>query len=160
MRGDSYPNPTRPAMTAVMRGNRRVDTTPERRVRSLLHAVGYRFRKDYRIDVPGARVRPDIVFVRRRVAVFVDGCFWHRCPEHGTSPRANSHYWGPKLAHNVARDQRVDRALQVAGWTVLRIWEHVAPEDAAARIIDALVAATQGCASQAIGEERSSRYSQ
>src|SRR5919197_1597525 len=145
--------------TAVMRGNRRVDTTPERRVRSLLHAVGYRFRKDYRIDVPGARVRPDIVFVRRRVAVFVDGCFWHRCPEHGTSPRANSHYWGPKLAHNVARDQRVDRALQVAGWTVLRIWEHVAPEDAAARIIDALVAATQGCASQAIGEERSSRYS-
>jgi DNA mismatch endonuclease, patch repair protein len=87
-----YPYPSSPGARAVMRGNRRVDTRPERQVRSLLHARGYRFRKDHLIEVPGARVRPDVVFTRHRVAVFIDGCFWHRCPEHGTSPRANSHY--------------------------------------------------------------------
>jgi DNA mismatch endonuclease (patch repair protein) len=149
MESDSYPRPSSSAVTAVMRGNRRVNTRPERRVRSLLHASGYRFRKDYRIDIPGARVRPDIVFTRKRVAVFVDGCFWHRCPEHGISPQVNSYYWGPKLERNVARDERVDEALHAAGWTVLRLWEHVPPEDAAARIIRALVSA-QGNASQAI----------
>jgi DNA mismatch endonuclease (patch repair protein) len=133
-----YPSPTSPAVTAVMRGNRRADTAPERQVRSLLHANGYRYRTDHRLDVPGARVRPDIVFTRRRLAVFIDGCFWHRCPEHGTSPRANTHYWGPKLERNIARDQRVDQALRAAGWTVLRIWEHVAPAEAAARIIATL----------------------
>src|SRR6266508_5791998 len=133
-----YPSPTSQAVSAVMRGNRRAGTTPETRVRSLLHARGYRFRKDHRLDVPGARVRPDIVFTRRRLAVFIDGCFWHCCPEHGTSPRANTHYWGPKLERNVARDQRVDQALRAAGWTVLRIWEHVASSQAAAQIIAAL----------------------
>jgi DNA mismatch endonuclease (patch repair protein) len=133
-----YPSPTSPAVTAVMRGNRRVDTGPEPQVRSLLHASGFRYRTDYRLDVPGARVRPDIVFTRRRLAVFIDGCFWHRCPEHGTSPRANTHYWAPKLERNVARDQRVDQALRVAGWTVLRIWEHVVPAEAAAQIIATL----------------------
>ena len=121
-----------------MRGNRRVDTSPERQVRSLLHASGYRYRTNYRLDVPGVRVRPDIVFTRRRLAVFIDGCFWHRCPEHGTLPRVNSHYWGPKLEGNVARDQRVDHALRAAGWTVLRIWEHVAPPLGVAQIIAAL----------------------
>jgi DNA mismatch endonuclease (patch repair protein) len=121
-----------------MRGNRKVDTGPERQVRSLLHASGYRYRTNYRLDLPGVRVRPDIVFTRRRLAVFIDGCFWHRCPEHGTSPRANTHYWGPKLERNVARDQRVDQALRAAGWTVLRIWEHVAPSEAAAQVIATL----------------------
>jgi DNA mismatch endonuclease (patch repair protein) len=133
-----YPNPTSPAVTAVMRGNRKVDTGPERQVRSLLHASGYRYRTNHRLDLPGARVRPDIVFTRRRLAVFIDGCFWHRCPEHGTSPRANTHYWGPKLERNVARDQRVDQALRAAGWTVLRIWEHVPPAEAAAQIFATL----------------------
>lgn len=143
MRSDSdgYPSPTSPAVTAVMRGNRRVHTSPERRVRSLLHASGYRFRVDHRIDVPGGSVRPDIVFTRKRVAIFIDGCFWHRCPQHGTSPRANSHYWGPKLDRNVARDRRVDQALRAAGWTVIRIWEHVAAEEAAALVIASLKAA-------------------
>jgi DNA mismatch endonuclease (patch repair protein) len=140
---DSYPHPTSPAVTAVMRGNRRVDTSPERRVRSLLHASGYRFRIDHRIQVPGLSVRPDIVFTRKRVAIFIDGCFWHRCPQHGTSPRANSRYWGPKLARNAARDQRVDQALRAAGWTVVRIWEHVAPQNAAALIVAALALGSQ-----------------
>jgi DNA mismatch endonuclease (patch repair protein) len=133
-----YPTPTSQAVSAVMRGNTRVDTRPERRVRSLLHARGYRFRKDLQVRVPGARVRADIVFTRQRVAVFIDGCFWHRCPEHGTSPRANSHYWGPKLDRNVARDRRVDEALTAAGWVVVRLWEHDAPEAAVARIVAAL----------------------
>ena len=133
-----YPSPTSPAVTAVMRGNRRADTGPERQVRSLLHASGYRYRTDYRLDVPGARVRPDIVFTRRRLAVFIDGCFWHRCPEHGTSPRANTHYWAAKLERNVLRDRRVDQALRAAGWTVLRIWEHVGPAEAAALVIATL----------------------
>lgn len=130
-----YPSPTSAAVTAVMRGNRRADTGPERQVRSLLHASGFRYRTDYRLDVPGARVRPDIVFTRRRLAVFIDGCFWHRCPEHGTSPRVNTSYWSPKLERNIARDQRVDQALRAAGWTVLRIWEHVDPTEAAAQVI-------------------------
>jgi DNA mismatch endonuclease (patch repair protein) len=104
----------------------------------MLHGLGYRFRKDHRLDVPGVRVRPDIVFLRFRLAVFVDGCFWHCCPEHGTSPRANSYYWRPKLERNVARDERVDRALRDSGWTVLRLWEHEAPEEAVRRIIAAL----------------------
>ncbi len=134
----SYPYPTSPAVRAVMRGNRKTDTRPERRVRSLLHARGYRFRKNHLIEVPGARVRPDVVFTRQRVAVFIDGCFWHRCPEHGTSPRANNHYWGPKLDRNVVRDQRVDRALDAGSWAVVRLWEHVAPDEAVAHIIAAL----------------------
>src|SRR6266545_2365240 len=133
-----YPSPTSQAVSAVMRGNRRSGTTPERRVRSLLHARGYRFRKDHRLEIPGARVRPDIVFTRQRVAVFIDGCFWHRCPEHGTSPRANTAYWAAKLERNVARDERVDRALHAAGWTVLRLWEHLEPEEAVVRIVAAL----------------------
>ncbi len=121
-----------------MRGNRRAGTTPETRVRSLLHARGYRFRKDHRLDVPGARVRPDIVFTRRRLAVFIDGCFWHCCPEHGNLPRANNAYWAAKLERNVARDTRVDRALQEAGWAVLRLWEHLESEEAVGRIVTAL----------------------
>jgi len=107
-------------------------------VRSLLHARGYRFRKDHRLDVPGARVRPDIVFTRRRLAVFIDGCFWHCCPEHGNLPRANNAYWAAKLERNVARDTRVDRALQEAGWAVLRLWEHLESEEAVGRIVTAL----------------------
>src|SRR5438445_12809478 len=108
-----------------MRANRRVDTKPELALRSALHRRGYRFRKDYRLDLDaGARVRPDIAFTAKRVAVFVDGCFWHVCPEHGTKPAANTWYWGPKLARNVERDRAADAALVAAGWQVVRTWEH------------------------------------
>jgi DNA mismatch endonuclease (patch repair protein) len=79
-------------------------------------------------------VRPDLVFTRARVAVFVDGCFWHSCPEHGDRPRINTGYWLPKLEANVARDRRVDRALTDDGWDVVRIWEHEDPLEAAARV--------------------------
>jgi DNA mismatch endonuclease, patch repair protein len=83
-------------------------------------------------------VRPDIVFTRQKVAVFVDGCFWHRCPEHGTSPRFNSSYWQTKLDRNVERDREVDDALQADGWMTLRIWEHEAPDAAVGRVLELL----------------------
>ena len=102
-----------------MRGNRRADTKPELALRAALFAMGYRYRKDLRLDLPLRRVRPDIAFTSRRVAVFVDGCFWHACPEHGSKPKSNEWYWSPKLTKNVERDRAVDDALAEAGWTVL-----------------------------------------
>lgn len=112
-----------------MQANRSVDTTPEMRLRSALHARGLRYRTSRRIATAGRSVRPDIVFGRARVAVFVDGCFWHRCPDHSTHPKANADYWQEKFERNVARDHGDDAALAEAGWAVMRIWEH---EDAAA----------------------------
>lgn len=104
---------------------RRTDTAPELRVRSELHRRGYRFRKDLRLKLGGgATPRPDVVFTRWKVAVFIDGCFWHACPEHSAPPRNNTNYWGPKLEGNVARDRRYDAALSAAGWLVIRAWEH------------------------------------
>lgn len=127
-----------PGRSRNMAAIKRRDTKPERAIRSLLHAAGERYRVDLRLQLEGARPRPDIVFTRRRVAVFVDGCFWHCCPEHGRQPGVNGGYWGPKLERNVARDRAADEALGAAGWTVVRVWEHEAPEEAAARIIAAL----------------------
>jgi len=117
-----------------MRGNRRRDTTPELALRSELHRRGMRFRVDHPVALAGIRARPDLVFRGRRLAIYVDGCFWHRCPIHGTEPKANSQYWKPKLDENVERDRRVTAALEAANWTVLRIWAHVVPEDAADKI--------------------------
>jgi DNA mismatch endonuclease (patch repair protein) len=123
-----------------MLSNRAGHTEPERRLRSELHRLGLRFRKDFAIRLGDVRTRPDIVFTRQRIAVFLDGCFWHRCPIHGTDPRANSAYWEPKLAANVARDRRVDAALEAHDWTVLRVWEHE-PVRSAAFHVAAMVAA-------------------
>lgn len=131
---DGYPYASSPAAAAVMRGNRRSDTAPELRLRRALHARGLRYRVDYRITTGGRPVRADIVFTGPRVAVFVDGCFWHACPRHGTEPRANPGYWEPKLARNRARDLANTRDLRAAGWRVVRVWEHVPPATAAARI--------------------------
>ncbi len=124
-----------------MRANRRTDTKPELALRHALHRLGYRYRKDYRLDLGnGRRVRPDIAFTARKVAVFVDGCFWHACPEHGSKPRANEWYWGPKLIKNVERDRVNDAALILAGWTVVRLWEHVPIDEAVTTVITALTA--------------------
>ena len=134
-----YPEPTSPSATKTMRANRRSDTKPEVALRSLLHRSGLRFRKDYAIRrSDGIAVHCDIAFVRRRVAVFVDGCFWHCCPEHGTVPKSNQAYWIPKLRRNVDRDRVTDRGLREAGWRVLRFWEHVSPEEANAEILRSL----------------------
>ncbi|WP_323754807.1 very short patch repair endonuclease [Rhodococcus rhodochrous] len=121
-----------------MRANRRVDSKPEIRLRKALHSRGLRFRKDYRMDINGLRVRPDIVFTRRKVAVFVDGCFWHVCPVHGRQPTRNEWYWTPKLRRNVERDRAADAALASAGWTVVRIWEHEDPDAAMEAVVKAL----------------------
>jgi DNA mismatch endonuclease, patch repair protein len=118
-----------------MRGNRGRDTKPEHAVRSLLHRQGMRFRKDSVLRTgDGIRVRADIVFGRHRIAVFIDGCFWHGCPQHGRHPRVNRSYWDAKLARNVARDERNVRLLRGDGWTVLRFWEHEDPGEVAALI--------------------------
>jgi DNA mismatch endonuclease (patch repair protein) len=121
-----------------MRRNPRCDTRPEAAVRSELHRRGLRFRKDLPIPIPGRTVRPDVVFTRARLAMFVDGCFWHVCPIHGNQPRANQGYWRPKLARNVARDIAVNQALAAAGWRVLRAWEHESARDVADRVLEVL----------------------
>ena len=127
------PVPSSAAASAVMRGNRRRDTRPELAVRSALHRRGLRFR----VDVPvlkDRRRRVDIVLSGPRVALFIDGCFWHGCPSHGSQPVANSDYWSRKLAGNVARDRDTDARLRREGWRVIRVWEHEDPDAAAAAI--------------------------
>lgn len=116
-----------------MLSNRRRDTKPELAIRRILHAQGLRYRVDFRLEPP-LRARADVVFTRQRIAVFIDGCFWHGCPVHATQPKLNSDYWGPKLARNIERDRATDAALQKAGWTVLRYWEHESPDDVASAI--------------------------
>lgn len=127
-----------------MKANRRRDTQPELKLRSELHRRGLRFRVDHSLVKEGIRVRPDVVFPRWRVAVFVDGCFWHRCPLHSSKPKANSGYWHTKLDENVRRDKRNTEMLEIAGWKVLRIWAHTAPTDAADLIEVALDSAQKG----------------
>ncbi len=129
-----YPEPADATTTKISRANRRKDTKPEIKLRSALHRRGLRFRKDHLIRCGSLRVRPDVVFTRALVAVFVDGCFWHGCPAHQRVPNRNRDYWAPKLEANTARDKRVDAALAQVGWYVERIWEHEAPEAAAERI--------------------------
>ncbi len=122
-----------------MQANRGRDTVPELAVRRLLHAAGLRYRIDF---APlGGRRRADIVFTRKRIAVFIDGCYWHGCPEHATYPKRNSDYWLPKLARNIERDRETDDLLRGAGWTVLRYWEHEAPR----AIADAIVVTVRTC---------------
>jgi DNA mismatch endonuclease (patch repair protein) len=125
------------AARSIMRSNKRRDTRPELLVRRLLHAQGLRYRVDHRV-VQKSRSRADIAFTRQRIAVFIDGCFWHSCPEHLHLPKANADYWVVKLARNVERDAEVTALLRDLGWTVLRFWEHVPAEEAAAEIIAAV----------------------
>jgi DNA mismatch endonuclease (patch repair protein) len=126
--------PTTPGRSRNMQAIRRTNTKPEVELRSALHRIGYRFRKDLSIHTSTRRVRPDIVFTARKVAVFVDGCFWHCCPQHGRQPTVNSGYWSPKLQRNVERDRLADAALQDDGWTVIRIWEHQHLDEAITKV--------------------------
>lgn len=125
----------------TMQANRRRDTEPELRVRRIIHRRGLRYRVDFR-PVPGIRSRADIVFTRARIAVYIDGCFWHGCPLHSVSPKTNASYWGPKIEGNVTRDRVTSAGLREAGWRVLRFWEHEDPHDVAAQI-EAEVRSTQ-----------------
>lgn len=116
----------------------RRDTSPELALRSALHRRGLRFRVHVR-PVEGLRREADLVFLGPRIAVFVDGCFWHSCPQHATEPKSNAQWWREKLARNRQRDAETDRRLVEAGWLAVRVWEHEPVADAAERIA-ALVA--------------------
>jgi DNA mismatch endonuclease, patch repair protein len=111
----------------------RRDTKPERVLRSELHRRGLRYRVD--APLPGlTRRRADLVFPREQVAVFVDGCFWHRCPKHWNAPLNNAEFWASKIDGNVRRDRDTNARLTDAGWTVVRVWEHEDPREAADRV--------------------------
>jgi DNA mismatch endonuclease (patch repair protein) len=127
-----------PAVRRSMIGNRSRDTAPERALRSALHRLGLRFRVDAR---PVATIprRADVVLRGDRVAVFLDGCFWHGCPDHFRPPTAHADYWAAKIAANRARDAGTDALLRAAGWRVVRAWEHESTNAAARRILATLV---------------------
>lgn len=113
----------------------RRDTGPELLLRRELHRRGLRYR--LQVKVPGNRRRTiDIAFTRVKVAVFVDGCFWHGCSHHGTSPKANSEWWKWKIEGNKARDANTTEMLEKAGWSVVRVWEHANPIEAANWVAD------------------------
>jgi DNA mismatch endonuclease (patch repair protein) len=121
-----------------MKRTRRRDTAPELVFRSAIRLLGLRYRINYRL-IPGLCRRADLAFVSARVAVFIDGCFWHGCPMHGTWPKANNEFWRSKIETNQKRDKDTDRRLTEAGWLVFRVWEH---DDlvAAASLVAELVA--------------------
>ncbi|MEV0869548.1 very short patch repair endonuclease [Brachybacterium paraconglomeratum] len=124
--GPSRGSPVGSAVSARMSRQRRRDTAPEVALRRLLHREGLRFRVDH--PLPGMpRRRGDVVFTRARLVVFVDGCFWHSCPQHATTPATRTDWWTEKLERNVARDRDTDVRLVEQGWTVLRFWEHEDP---------------------------------
>ncbi|MEU8118644.1 very short patch repair endonuclease [Spirillospora sp. NPDC049024] len=136
-----------PAVRAVMRANKGKDTKPELRLRSAVHALGLRYRVSAR-PLPSIRRTADLVFAGPKVAVFLDGCFWHGCPEHHRPARRNSEFWKSKIERNRERDRETDQKLTEAGWAVLRIWEHEDLKSAAQRVAD-LVQARKAAQSRA-----------
>ncbi|MEV4995323.1 very short patch repair endonuclease [Streptomyces niveus] len=130
--------PSSPAVSARMSRQARRDTAPEVAVRKLLHASGLRYRVNARVpDMPRRTV--DVMFTKAKVAVFVDGCFWHGCPLHATQPKANAEWWREKLDKNMARDKETSAHLEAAGWTVLRFWEHESPVHMADEIAETVI---------------------
>lgn len=122
-----------------MRGNRSRDTKPELTIRRLVHAAGLRYRVAAK-PLPGMRRTADMVFRPVRVAVFVDGCFWHGCPDHFVPPKTNPGYWEDKIGGNVQRDRDTDARLTQEGWLVLRFWEHQDPAECAQAVCAAVSA--------------------
>ncbi|WP_269083683.1 very short patch repair endonuclease [Lentzea aerocolonigenes] len=124
-------------MRASMRSNRSRDTKPELALRSAVHALGLRYRVAAR-PLPEIRRTADLVFTRAKVAVFLDGCFWHGCPEHHTKAATNAGFWADKVNTNRDRDRNTDKRLSEAGWQSIRIWEHQDPKQAALEIAAAV----------------------
>jgi DNA mismatch endonuclease (patch repair protein) len=133
------PAATNEIVRARMRATRQCDTYCELAVRAAVRARGLRYRIDWPLS--GTRRRADLAFPGWRIAVFVDGCFWHVCPEHRSWPKSNATWWRSKLLANVVRDRDTDARLAASGWTVIRVWEHEDADAAAARIAQALAAA-------------------
>ncbi|MEU8089305.1 very short patch repair endonuclease [Micromonospora chalcea] len=131
------PVPSSAGVSGRMQRQRRKDTEPELALRRALHREGLRYRVG--LPVTGLPRRTiDIAFTRVKLAVFVDGCFWHGCPQHATWPKANAAWWEAKILKNRERDRETTRQLEGAGWTVIRIWEHESAESAAGRLVDAV----------------------
>lgn len=125
------------AVRAVMRANKGRDTGPERLLRSILFSQGFRYRVNTR-PLPELRRTADLVFRKARVAVFVDGCYWHGCTEHHRPAARNRRFWKEKIQSNQARDEDTNQKLREQGWKIVRVWEHEDPNIAAARVIAAL----------------------
>jgi DNA mismatch endonuclease, patch repair protein len=128
------------------------NTGPEVAVRRALWALGFRYRTHSAI--PG---RPDIVFASARVAVFIDGCFWHGCPLHGVKPKTNRDFWREKIRKNRMRDRRVTHLLKADGWSVLRFWEHEV-NDSPLKVTSAIARAVRASgrrSSLRVGRDRS-----
>lgn len=123
-----------PGVRLRMQAQRTRDTGPEMAVRRIIHNAGLRYRID-RAPVPGMRRRADMIFSPAKVAVYIDGCFWHMCPIHGRIPQRNSLWWEQKLRRNRTKDEEADRILKEARWVSVRVWEHEDPNIAAAAII-------------------------
>ena len=128
------PTPRDAETSRRLAGQGRRDTAPELKLRRELHRRGLRYRVDH--PIPVARRRADVVFPRQRIAVFVDGCYWHGCPEHGTTPVTNTEWWRKKIETNRERDRDTDRRLDDLGWIPIRVWEHDDPAAAVDRIVD------------------------
>ncbi|MFG2782424.1 very short patch repair endonuclease [Streptomyces prunicolor] len=129
--------PSSAAVSARMSRQSSRDTVPEVAVRRLLHAEGLRYRVN--VPVPGIPRRTiDIVFSKAKIAIFMDGCFWHGCPEHATQPKSNAEWWRAKLDKNMARDAETTEHLLAEGWTVLRFWEHETADGVAQQIAASL----------------------
>ena len=128
------PLPSSRRVSLQMQGQRARDTTCEMAIRRRLHQAGFRYRVHYR-PLKDVRREPDIVFTAARVAVFVDGCFWHYCPLHGEIPESNKAWWRNKLQKTRARDRHTDQLLSDRGWVAVRVWEHEDPDSAVARIM-------------------------
>ncbi|WP_369680919.1 very short patch repair endonuclease [Pseudomonas gingeri] len=126
-------------VSVLMRRVRSKNTAPELAVRKILFSLGLRYRIHYRPRVVAiGRANIDIAFPGVKLAVFIDGCFWHSCPDHGTIPKANGEWWAEKLCNNQTRDRRVTAVLRDEGWEVLRFWTHETPECIAASVTQAL----------------------
>jgi DNA mismatch endonuclease (patch repair protein) len=127
-----------------MQANKGRDTKPELALRRAVHALGLRYRVSVR-PLPAVRRTADLVFTRAKVAVFLDGCFWHGCPDHHTKAATNAAYWADKVGKNRARDRETDALLEAGGWVAVRIWEHEDPREAALKV-ESVVRARLGTA--------------
>ena len=134
----SNPKPSSEAALKRMKAAKPRDTAPEKALRSALHKIGLRFRIDVK-PIKELNRKADIIFRPTKVAVFVDGCFWHGCPIHGTQARENAEFWALKIKQNQERDKDTVIQLEAAGWKVIRVWEHEDPEEAAQEIYNIVV---------------------